>query len=83
MNDARVMRFRESRGDLDCHIERFGQWQRSFAEARAKCFPLHVFRNHVGDGVASPNVVDDQDVGVVQRRCSFCLLNKASHAVGV
>jgi len=88
MNDSGLVRRDQRLADLGSQIERLVQRQCPFIEPLPEALPLQVLLHHeVGDGAIvaglRAHVVNDSDVGMIQRRSSPSFLLEPSQTFRV
>ena len=83
VDDAPLVRRRQAIRDLRRVVGRFARGQAAGIEHLAKRLTVEQLRDDIGDAGVGADVVDDEDVGVIQRGGRARLLLEALQAVGV
>ena len=77
MNDANLVRFGESVGNLRRDRDRLAKWNRARGEHLAHRLPIHQFHGDVMRAVHVPEFINCDDVRVIERACGTGFLLKA------
>ena len=83
VDDPLVVRGGEAAGDLHAALDRLPRRQRAAFERLSQRFPFEEFRDDVRHAVGRADVVDDEDVGVIERRGRACFLLEAAEPISI
>ena len=83
MDDALLVGGGEALGDLRGQLDGLAGREGACPETVAQRLALEQFGDQVGRALVGPDVVDDEDVGVVERGSGTGFLLEATHAIGI